>query len=106
MVSNIKVRRNSIGYVNFTSANSHPHSRNTELLVAHMRRWVEEFQVFDVQQESPRVCLSRVTVLILSLLKFYRTFLQGRGLQANPPTLRNISDGKKIHKIQLKTKIL
>jgi len=108
MVSNIKVLRNSVGYVHFITANSHPHSGNTELLVGHMRRCVEEFQVFDVQKNISScvcVCVCRVTALILSLLNFHRTLLQGAGFRSHPPTLRNITNGKKIHKIQLKTTI-
>jgi len=79
MVSNIKVLRNSVGYVHFITANSHPHSRNTELLVGHMRRCVEEFQVFDVQKESPRVCLPRHGAHS-ELVKLPQDFVTGNGV--------------------------
>jgi hypothetical protein len=79
MVSNIKVLRNSVGYVYFTTANSQPHSRNTELLVGHMRRCVEEFQDFDVQQESPLVrILPRGAHS--ELIKLSRDFVIGNGI--------------------------
>lgn len=78
MVSKIKVLRNSVGYVHFTTANSHPHSRNTELLLGHMRRCVEEFQFFDVKQESPRVCIPRHGAHSY-LVKLSQDFVTGNG---------------------------
>jgi len=79
MVSNIKVLRNSVGYVHFITANSHPHSRNTELQVGHMRRCVEEFQVFDVQKESPCVCMSRHGAHS-EFVKLSQDFVTGNGV--------------------------
>jgi hypothetical protein len=79
MVSNIKVLRTSVGYVHFTTANSHPHSRNTELLVGHMRRCVEEFQDFDVQQESPLVSLPPHGAHS-ELIKLSQDFVTGNGV--------------------------
>jgi len=79
MVSNIKVLRNSVGYVHCSNANSHPNSRNTELLVGHMQRCVEEFQVFDVQEESSRVCIPR-HVVRSELVKLSQDFVIGNGV--------------------------
>jgi formylglycine-generating enzyme required for sulfatase activity len=49
------------------------------------------------------VCISRHGAHS-ELVRVSQDFVIGKGLRAHPPTLRNISDEKKIHKIQLKAK--